>query len=132
MSARTVMDAYFEAFNQHDPQAVAVLFAEGGQYLDSAVGTGVAGKALEHYLQGHYAAFPDASYQILHAVADANGLAACEWRFRGTHKGPLGNAPATHRGVDVQGASFLQVVGDKIAWLHGYYDRRNLLRQLGM
>lgn len=38
----------------------------------------------------------------------------------------------TGRAVEVLGASILQVKGDKIAWLHGYYDRRSFLRQLGM
>jgi steroid delta-isomerase-like uncharacterized protein len=132
MSARTILEAYFDAFNKHDPEAVAGLFAKGGKYIDSAVSSGVEGKALEDYLQGHYAAFPDASYQLLTTVADTDGLAACEWRFKGTNLGPLGNSPATNRGVEMLGASILRVNGDKIAWLHGYYDRRNLLRQLGM
>lgn len=132
MSARTIMEAYFDAFNKHDAKAVAALFANGGKYVESAVSSGVEGQALEDYLRGHYAAFPDANYQLLQAVVDSGGLAACEWRFKGTNTGPLWNSPATNRGVEVLGASILQVSGDKIAWLHGYYDRRNLLRQLGL
>lgn len=132
MSARAIMEAYFDAFNKHDPKAVAALFSKGGKYIDSAVSSGVEGKAFEDYLQGHYAAFPDASYQLLQTIVDSDGLVSCEWRFKGTNTGPLGNSPATNRGVEVLGASILQVIGDKIAWLHGYYDRRNLLRQLGM
>ena len=131
MPARTVMQAYFDAFNKHDPEAVAALFGKGGTYVDPAVSSGVKDKALKDYLRGHYAAFPDARYRLVGTVADRSGLAACEWRFKGTNTGPLGDAPATNRGVDVPGASVLQVKGGKIAWLHGYYDRRNLLRQLG-
>lgn len=132
MSAKKVMEAYFDAFNKHDPEAVAALFVRGGKYVDSAVSSGVKGKALKDYLRGHYAAFPNASYQLVRTVADRNGLAACEWRFKGTNTGPLGDSPATNRAVSVLGASFLQVKGGKIAWLHGYYDRRNLLKQLGI
>jgi steroid delta-isomerase-like uncharacterized protein len=132
MSASTLIEAYFDAFNKHDPEAVARLFAKGGRYIDSAVSSGVEGEALEDYLKGHYAAFPDASYQVLHTVTGGDGLAACEWLFKGTNTGPLGNSSATNRRAEVRGASILQVSGDKIAWLHGYYDRRHFLKQIGM
>lgn len=132
MSAKSIIQAYFDAFNQHDPQAVSALFAKGGRYADSAVSAGVEGAALESYLQGHYAAFPDASYQVVRTVSDSEGTAACEWLFKGTNTGPLGKFPATHRGVEVPGASILQIEGDKIAWLHGYYDRQLFLKQLGL
>lgn len=132
MSAITIMEAYFDAFNKHDAKAVAALFATGGKYIDSAVSSGVEGQALEDYLQGHYSAFPDATYQILRTIVGSDGLVSCEWRFKGTNAGPLGNSPATNRGVEVPGASILQVANDKITWLHGYYDRRNFLKQLGM
>ena len=131
MPARTVIDIYFDAFNKHDPEAVAALFGRGGTYADSAVSSGVKNQALKDYLRGHYAAFPDARYQVVRTVANRNGLMACEWRFKGTNSGPLGDSPATNRSVDVPGASILQAKSGKIAWLHGYYDRRNLLRQLG-
>jgi steroid delta-isomerase-like uncharacterized protein len=132
MSSRSIIEAYFDAFNKHDPRAVVALFAKAGRYTDSAVSSGVEGKALEDYLQGHYAAFPDASYKILRIVCDSDGTAACEWLFKGTNTGPLGKSPATNRGVEVQGASILQVAEDEIVWLHGYYDRQHFLKQLGM
>lgn len=132
MPARIIIDNYFDAFNKHDPEAVAALFARGGTYIDSAVSSGVKGKALTEYLRGHYAAFPDARYRLVQTIANRNGLMACEWRFKGTNTGPLGTSPATNRAVEVPGASILQTKGGKIAWLHGYYDRRNLLKQLGI
>lgn len=132
MPTQTVIEKYFDAFNKHDPEAVAALFTRGGAYIDSAVSSGVKGKALKDYLRGHYAAFPDARYRLLRTVVNRNGLMACEWRFKGTNTGPLGNSPATNRAVEVPGASILQAKDGKIAWLHGYYDRRNLLKQLGI
>lgn len=131
MSAKTTVQAYFDAFNRHDPKAVAALFTNSGTYTDPAVSSGVQGELLEDYLQGHYAAFPDASYQLLQTVCEGDGLAACEWRFKGTNTAALGSLPATNRCVDVMGASVLRLTGDKIESLHGYYDRRHLLKQLG-
>lgn len=120
MPVGRVIEAYFDAFNTHHPEAVAALFGRGGTYVDSAVSSGVKGKALKDYLRGHYAAFPDARYRLILTVANRDGLMACEWRFRGTNTGPLGDSPATNRAVDVPGASVLQVKGSKIAWLPGF------------
>lgn len=117
VSAKKTMEAYFDAFNRHDPEAVAALFAKGGKYVDPAVSSGVEGKALEDCLRAHYAAFPDASYELIQTVADINGLAACEWRFKGTNRGPLGKSAGTDRAVEVLGASILRVQDDKIGWL---------------
>ncbi len=132
MPTRTIIDTYFDAFNKHDPEAVAALFARGGTYIDSAVSGGVKGRALKDYLWEHYAAFPDARYRLVRTIANRDGLIACEWRFRGTNTGPFGNLPATNRTVEVPGASILQTKNGKIAWLHGHYDRRSLLKQLGI
>ena len=132
MPTQTVIDKYFDAFNKHDPEAVAALFAGGGTYIDAAVSSGVKGKALKDYLRGHYAAFPDARYRLLRAIVNRDGFMACEWRFSGTNTGPFGDVPATNRAVKLPGASLLQAKGGKIAWLHGYYDRRHLFKQLGI
>ena len=131
-ASQTLLDRYFDAFNRHDPKAVADLFGSDGTYVDPAVSGGVRGSGLEEYLRRHYAAFPDARYEILQIVAGGDGLTACEWRFTGTNSGPLGNAHATNRTVNVPGASVLLAGGDTIAWLHGYFDRRGMLKQLGL
>ena len=131
-ASQTLLDRYFDAFNRHDPKAVAALFGSGGTYVDPAVSGGVRGGGLEEYLRGHFAAFPDARYEIQQIVEGGNGLIACEWRFTGTNSGALGNAQPTHREVNVPGASVLQAGGDTIAWLHGYFDRRGMLKQLGL
>ena len=132
MASRTLIDAYFRAFNKHDPDTVAALFGKSGAYVDPAASAGVKGRAIKEYLRAHFAAFPDARYRIVRIVTNREGLMAVEWRFRGTNTGPLGDSPATNRSVNVAGASILQARAGKIAWLHGYYDRRNLLKQLGL
>ena len=130
MSAAKVLDQYFAEFNRHDAQAVARLFGTSGTYVDPAVPEGVSGPALESYLAGHYRAFPDARYEIVKIASGDGGLVACEWLFTGTNSGPFGKLPPTKRSVRVPGASMLQVDGQRIVWLHGYFDRRSMLRQL--
>lgn len=131
-ASRTLLDRYFDAFNRHDPKAVATLYGTGGTYVDPAVSGGVRGAGLEEYLRHHYAAFPDARYEIRQIVAGGSGLIACEWRFTGTNGGPLVSAQPTNRTVTVPGASVLQAGEDTIVWLHGYFDRRGMLKQLGL
>jgi steroid delta-isomerase-like uncharacterized protein len=132
MASRNLIDAYFSAFNKHDPDTVAALFGKSGAYVDPAVSAGVKGQGIKDYLRAHFAAFPDARYRITRSVASREGLMAVEWRFRGTNTGPIGESTATNRSVDLGGASILQARAGKIRWLHGYYDRRSLLKQLGL
>jgi steroid delta-isomerase-like uncharacterized protein len=132
MPAKDVVSAYFKAFNKHDAEAVAGLFAKSGTYIDSAVPSGVKGEAFKTYLRGHYAAFPDGRYRLLRTIEGRGGFVAFEWRFTGTNSGALGTTPATNRPVDICGSSMVQVRNGKIAWLHGYYDRRSMLKQLGV
>jgi len=85
MPTKTIVDAYFSAFNKHDPDAVVALFGRGGTYTDPAVSSGVKGNALKDYLRGHYRAFSDARYRLLRMIVSRSGLMACEWRFAGTN-----------------------------------------------
>ena len=132
MPAKELVNAYFKAFNKHNAEAVTGLFAKRGTYIDSAVPAGVKGDAFKTYLRGHYAAFPDGRYRLLRSVENRDGLIAFEWRFTGTNTGALGAAAPTNRPVDVRGSSMVQVRNGKILWLHGYYDRRSMLKQLGV
>jgi steroid delta-isomerase-like uncharacterized protein len=132
MPARELISAYFKAFNKHDAGAVAGLFGKSGTYADSAAPSGVKGPAIEEYLRGHYAAFPDGRYRLARSVEGREGLIAFEWRFTGTHAGALGAIAATNRAVDIRGSSMAQVRRGKIAWLRGYYDGRAMFKQLGL
>lgn len=132
MGKPTIVDQYFKAFNAHDPKAVAQLFGRTGKYVDPAVPAGVKGAALIDYLRAHYASFPDSRYRVVRITSSREGLTGFEWVFKGTNAGPLGDAPATNRKVEVPGASMMLVKNGAISWLHGYFDRRAMLRQLGL
>jgi steroid delta-isomerase-like uncharacterized protein len=132
MSARELVNAYFRAFNKRDARAVCALFGKTGTYKDAATPSALKGEALNEYLRGHYAAFPDGRYRLTRAVDGRNGLIGFEWRFIGTHAGPLGSIAATNRAVDIRGSSMAQAKRGKIAWLRGYYDRRAMFKQLGI
>ena len=132
MARPTIVEQYFKAFNAHNPEAVARLFGRTGKYVDPAVPAGVKGSALIDYLRGHYAAFPDSRYRAVRVISGREGLIGFEWVFKGTHAGPLGSTPATNRAVEIPGASMMSAKKGTISWLHGYFDRRAMLRQLGL
>lgn len=132
MAKPTIVDEYFKAFNAHNPEAVAKLFGRPGKYVDPAVREGVKGAALIAYLRSHYVAFPNARYRVVRMTWNREGLIGFEWRFTGTNAGPLGDMPATNRAVEVSGASMMLAKSGAISWLHGYFDRRAMLRQLGL
>ena len=84
------------------------------------------GRILDHY---HMLA--------LHAPRwpSRNRFESCSsvWIMHGTNNGTLPDgAPATGRTVALHGASFAQFEGDKVRLERTYFDRQNLLEQLGV
>jgi predicted ester cyclase len=80
-----------------------------------------------------WAAYPNASVELITASDAGAGLVAVQWVMRGTNTGPLPDGtPATGRPVTLRGASFTQVEGDKIRSEQIYFDRQTLLEQLGL
>jgi hypothetical protein len=62
-----------------------------------------------------FAAYPDASFELISIGDTGGGLAAYQWLARATNSGPgPDGTPPTGRSVRVSGASFVQVEGDKI------------------
>ena len=52
--------------------------------------------------------------------------------MRGTNTGSLQGLPPTGRSVEVPGADFIEVEGDKIRSVQGYFDSRAVPDQLGL
>lgn len=76
-------------------------------------------------------AFPDLVTTIDDIVVDGD-RAAIRWHSSGTHLHPFLGVPATHRRVDVSGATFARFEGDRIAEEHVTWDPRALLTALGV
>jgi steroid delta-isomerase-like uncharacterized protein len=124
--------ATFQAWNAHDPDAVAAVFAEQATIRDVGSPEPVYGRqAIRDRVADLIQAFPDLQLRQLDLVVgeDAN---ADRWEFTGTHRGDfLGMAP-TGRSIRVEGATFSRfdenglVVEDVNFW-----DVPALLGQLG-
>ena len=124
MNAVEVVQHANKAYNAHDADALAAAYAEGATYSDSRDGQVFTGEGIANYAKAVWAAYPDASVELITVADTGGGLVAAQWVLRGT--------TPTGRTVTLPGASFTQVEGDKIRSEQTYFDRQNLLEQLGL
>jgi steroid delta-isomerase-like uncharacterized protein len=76
-------------------------------------------------------AFPDLVTTIDDIVTDGDRLAV-RWHSRGRHEGSFLGVPPTNRTVEVDGATFTQFEGDRVAEEFVTWDPRALLTALGI
>lgn len=92
--------------------------------------TGLEGASL--LLQAYSTAFPDFHLTIDDLVSEDDKVAV-RWTFRGTHRGPLADVPATGKSVNVaNGIAIYRLAAGKISEGHFAWDKYELLRQLGV
>jgi steroid delta-isomerase-like uncharacterized protein len=107
-----VNDATYAAWNAHDPDAVAGVFAEDaivrevGNPLEAHGRAAVRARAV-----ALLTAFPDFHLERLALVVDGERHAD-RWVMTGTHRGELFGMPPTGRRVRVEGATFTRLGPD--------------------
>src|SRR5687768_88538 len=127
-----VAQQYFDAWQRHDGAGIVATFAEGGTYSDPATGHPLSGPAIAGYAGNLWAAFPDLSFELLSVAPAGEGTIAAQWLMRGTNSGSMRGLPPTGRPVALPGADFIQIEGNKIRSVQGYFDTRTLSEQLGL
>src|SRR5262245_53055019 len=132
MTALHVAQRYFDGWNRHDPEAVLATMAEDGTYNDPGTGGPIGGPAFAAYMQGLFSAFPDVSFSVASAGLPAPDLVAAQWVMRGTNHGSMMGLPPTGKSVELHGADFIRVDGDRIRSVEGYFDSRVMPEQLGL
>ena len=133
--ARTleVNDRTYAAWNAHDPDAVAAVFAEDAVLREAGRAEEVRGRAaIRARAAALLAAFPDFRLERVVLVIDGDHHAD-RWIMTGTHRGTLFGIPATGRAVRVEGATFTRLGADGLVVedLH-HVDYAGLLTQLGV
>ena len=132
MNSLELANAYFDAWNRHDSDAILGLFAESGTYSDPTTKGPLTGQAIGDYAQGLWSAFPDLSFEIRScAPTTANKLVA-EWTMTGTNTGEFAGLPPTQHAVSLPGIDVLETGSDGIATVTGYFDSALLPEQLGL
>jgi predicted ester cyclase len=122
------------AFNARDWKQIRVSFSADclkqvpGAYLRG-------GDQIAAWCAALWEAFPDIHVAVA-ATAEAESVVTIEGRVAGTHQGTLrtpdGDIPPTGRRVDLPFSQHAEVQGGSIVSARLYFDRLELLEQLGL
>jgi steroid delta-isomerase-like uncharacterized protein len=133
MKPLEVSQLSLDAWNRHDPDAIAALYAEGGTYHTPRLGHVLKGQAVADWAKSVFTAYPDMRLEVISRGDTGGGLIATQMMLHATQTGPfMDGAPPTGRTVAYPVASFTQVEGDKIRSEHVYLDRQTVAEQLGL
>ena len=130
MNAMNQAEAYFDAWNAHDTDAITATFAPGGSYSDPNVPDGVAGPHLAGYAGAIFAAFSDLEFEIVKQFESQDGVIIAEWLMKGTHDGELRGLPPTGRKIAVPGIDVIEADTDGIRSVRGYFSNGTMMEQL--
>jgi steroid delta-isomerase-like uncharacterized protein len=122
----------FRAWNAHDADAVAAVFAEQGELVEVMVGRVMSGRvAIRANATAILAAFPDFHLERRMLLIDG-ATNADQWTMSGTHEGQYHGIAPTGKRVEVRGATFSEFDDDGLVVRDtNYIDVTSLLAQLG-
>jgi steroid delta-isomerase-like uncharacterized protein len=127
-----VVQDYFDAWNHRDAPGIVACFASRGTYSDPIAGHMLGNEAIVGYASRLWAAFRGLHFMVGRITFAADGILAAEWRMRCTHAGSSRGLPPTGSAMDLPGVTIIEIEGDKLASVAGYFDSRALFRQLGL
>jgi steroid delta-isomerase-like uncharacterized protein len=133
---RAVAGAFEDAWNQHDAQRIAEVFAEDAALEDPGAPQAVleGRPAIRTYFESWLRAFPDTEMrqEVLFRPLDGAEFAS-RWRIWGTMRDelrPPGFA-ATHQRVETEGVAIIELSGRLVSRCRQFYDTTQVARQLG-
>jgi len=129
-------DRGMAAWDTHDTEAFAALFADEFVYTDDSSPTPLRSKEeVKAYMQAWYTAIPDMRATETNRVVGEDSVAV-EVEFTGTNTGPLAmggqEIPATGRNVTGHGTYFAKASDGRITEFHAHPDTAGLMMQLGL
>jgi steroid delta-isomerase-like uncharacterized protein len=132
MDRAKLVEAYFDAWNAHEADAIVATFAPSGTYSDPTTPGPLEGAAIGHNAAALWAAFPDVKFEITSHLSDETGLFSAQWTMTGSNSGSFAGLPPTGRSVVLRGADFIRVGAAGIERVEGYFSPGAIPHQLGM
>ncbi|HEY1275349.1 MAG TPA: SgcJ/EcaC family oxidoreductase [Thermoleophilaceae bacterium] len=128
---QTANDDTYDAWNSHDPDAVAAVFAEDAVLIDAGAGEPVRGReAIRARAADLLEAFGDFQLERLQLLIDPPSNAD-RWRVTAVHRGDFLGIPATGREISVEGCTFSDFGDDGLVVRDmNFWDVPGLLAQL--
>jgi steroid delta-isomerase-like uncharacterized protein len=130
---RGFFDGYLDAWNAHDPAAVARYMADDAIYEDVALGRVLHGPSeIAAFVEEATRASSDFRFEEV-SLFTAGGVYANEWIMTGTNDREVQGVPATGRSFRVRGASVGKLdASGRIVENRDYYNLAEMLAQLGI
>jgi steroid delta-isomerase-like uncharacterized protein len=123
--AEAVGQKYTDAWNSHDPNAVAAFFAEDGRIAINAGEPSIGRAGVAAMAQGFFAGFPDLIVRM-DSIRTSGTHCVYMWRLTGTNTGPEGSG----RRVDISGWEYWRLNDNgMIAESAGHFDAEDYERQ---
>jgi steroid delta-isomerase-like uncharacterized protein len=117
-----------DAWNSHDADAVAALFARDGFFEDVTFGVVAHGtNEIRAVAQSFFTVVPDLHISVVNGSFNAS-RGSIEWVFSGSDQGLY----RTGKTFAVRGATVLELAENKISRDSDYWDLATLLRQIGL
>ena len=128
-----INDATYRAWNAHDPDAVAAVFAEDAVLREAGRPDETRGRAaIRERAAMLLGAFSDFRLERLTLVIDGDAHAD-RWVMSGTHDGDLWGIAPTGRRVRIEGATFTRLGTDGLVVEDVHFtDLAGLMAQLGL
>jgi steroid delta-isomerase-like uncharacterized protein len=132
-TARAFFDSYLDAWNAHDPAAVARCMADDAIYEDVALGRVLHGPSeIGRFVEEATRASSDFRFEQV-SLFIAGGDYANEWIMSGTNDREVEGVPATGRAFRVRGASVGKLdTSGRILENRDYYNLAEMFAQLGI
>jgi steroid delta-isomerase-like uncharacterized protein len=126
-------DGYLDAWNAHDPAAVARYMADDAIYEDVALGRVLHGPSeIAGFVEEATRASSDVRFEQV-SLFTAGGDYANEWIMSGTNDREVQGVPATGRMFRVRGASVGKLdTSGRIVENRDYYNLAEMFAQLGI
>jgi steroid delta-isomerase-like uncharacterized protein len=130
---RAFLDRYLDAWNAHDPAAVARHMADSAVYEDVALGRVLHGPSeIAKFVEEATRSSSNFRFEVVSLITTGSDYAN-EWVMRGTNDRALPGVPASGRSFRVRGASVGKLDSSGlIVENRDYYNLAGLLTQLGI
>ena len=127
---RLLVEAFYNAFNQHDPRLFDTVLSEGWEDIPLAPNQEPGPKGLKLILRELIVAFPDLALGIEEIIVVPR-KAAARVLLTGTHRGSLFSIPATNKVVRMVLHEFHELDGGRIVRTWHLEDWFSLFLQIG-
>jgi steroid delta-isomerase-like uncharacterized protein len=132
---RAVIDAYNDAWNRHDVDAILAMHTDDSVFENhTSGGRGVGRDAIREILTGVFKTFPDIRFELRRLYV-RDDLVVQEWTATATHNSPVsykdGVLAPSGRTIRWDGMDIIPIRDGKVARKDVYVNSLAFLRELG-